>query len=63
MTDVEIVEKGEGYTSIPALVLTDEGAGSGASLVASLRFGRLSGVQIESTGSGYTVAPTVTVTG
>ncbi|NBR96312.1 MAG: hypothetical protein EBT48_01695 [Verrucomicrobia bacterium] len=63
LTDVEIVEKGEGYTSIPSLVLTDEGAGSGASLVASVRYGRLSGVQIESTGNGYTGAPTVAVTG
>ena len=67
LTDVEIVEKGEGYTSIPYLVLTGEGEGegegSGASLVASVRYGRLSGVQIESTGSDYTGAPTVTVTG
>ncbi len=67
LTDVEIVEKGEGYTSIPSLVLTGEregeGEGSGASLVASVRYGRLSGVQIESTGSDYTGAPTVTVTG
>jgi alpha-tubulin suppressor-like RCC1 family protein len=63
LTDVEIVEKGEGYTSIPSLDLTNEGAGSGASLVASVRYGRLSGVQIESTGSDYTGAPTVTVTG
>jgi hypothetical protein len=53
---------GSGYTSAPTVTLTG-GGGVGATAVATIAGGTVTGFTITYPGSGYTSAPTVTLTG
>jgi hypothetical protein len=58
---VVLTNAGSGYSSIPSVVVTG-GHGSGASLVASIGNGVVTGVSISNPGSGYIAGDTVTLT-
>ena len=51
---------GAGYVVPPAVTISG-GGGSGATAVATIANGMVSGVNVTSVGSGYTAAPTVTI--
>jgi len=53
---------GSGYTSAPSVSITG-GGGSGATAVATISSGVVTGVIITNTGSGYTTTPTVSFSG
>jgi hypothetical protein len=57
ITGVTVVDPGDGYTSVPKLVVTDI-TGSGAVLAATMGVGRIS---VTRGGKGYVSAPTVTL--
>ena len=58
---IEVYEAGQDYTVAPTVLIT--GNGSGASAIAYISNGRVSGVSITDSGSGYTSAPAVTLVG
>jgi len=51
------------YTSVPAVVFTPVGGGTGATATAVLSSGKITSVTITAVGSGYTSPPTVSFTG
>lgn len=53
---------GTGYTSAPTVALTG-GGGTGATAIATVAGGVITGVTVTAPGSGYTTAPTVAFTG
>ena len=57
--DIEIVDNGSGYTSVPAVTFSG-GSGSGASGTAALANGHVTKVIINDPGHDYTSAPTIT---
>ena len=62
ISTVAITAAGGGYASVPTVTLTG-GGGSGATAVAAIAFGAVTGVTISSAGSGYTSAPAISFTG
>ena len=61
ITSVIILQTGQGYTTVPTLVITDA-AGTGAQLTAVLSGSPIIGIDVTNGGSGYT-NPTVNITG
>ncbi|MBU3979109.1 hypothetical protein KJ980_05450 [Patescibacteria group bacterium] len=61
VTDINITDKGEGYTSVPVVTISG-GGGSGATAVVDKIAGKkVRSIAITNGGSGYTSAPTVTI--
>ena len=62
---IEVGYPGEGYTSIPTVVITTApgDTGSGASAVAYIRRGRLYKILVSNPGSGYVTPPIITIVG
>ena len=58
VTQYAVTDGGSGYIAPPAVKLTG-GGGTGASAVAAIRDGKVSGVTVVTKGTGYTSAPTV----
>lgn len=62
--DITLGAGGSGYTSAPAVIITDPtGQGSGATATATISGGAVTDFVITAAGSGYTKAPTVTISG
>ena len=61
VADILLYDSGTTYTSAPRVVI--EGNGTGAAAQAYVSNGRVSGIKILSSGSGYTQRPTVTLVG
>ena len=62
MSEIEIVNRGGGYTSIPTITISG-GGGTGATATASIYNKVIQTVNITNVGRDYTSAPTVTATG
>ncbi|MEI6668039.1 MAG: hypothetical protein WCP29_07775 [Acidobacteriota bacterium] len=62
VSSVNLTAGGTGYTSPPAVTITDTGAGTGATAFATVLNGAVTGITLNCVGSGYTAA-TVTITG
>ncbi len=64
ITEIVIVDGGDGYTAAPTVYITDAGGGTGA-IVASVDIGTssVSQIVINDGGAGYREIPTVTLTG
>lgn len=62
VTTVRVTNGGAGYAAAPDVVFTG-GGGTGASAVATVTNGHVSGVAVKDNGAGYTEAPTVSFTG
>jgi hypothetical protein len=62
---IEVGYPGEGYTSIPTVVITTApgDTGSGASAVAYIRRGQLYKILVSNPGSGYVIPPIITIVG
>jgi hypothetical protein len=58
---IHITAPGNGYTSAPAVTISDSGGGSGATATATVTFGRVSKINISNGGSNYSGATTVTI--
>jgi len=63
ITQIVIVNTGSGYTSAPSVTVTNNGAGSGASITSVISSGGINFVSITNAGSGYNSAPTITFSG
>ncbi len=61
VTSIEVYEAGSQYTSPPKVLI--EGNGTGATAQAYISNGKVSGVVVLTEGSGYTIAPTITLVG
>ena len=61
ITDILLYDRGTTYTTVPRVVI--EGNGSGATAQAYISNGRVSGIRMLTSGSGYTQRPTVTLVG
>ena len=61
VTDIQVYQGGERYITAPNVLI--EGNGTGATAQAYISNGRVSGIQIITAGSGYTIAPVVTLVG
>jgi len=61
VVSVTIVDGGHGYTSPPTIVFTPAAGGSGAVANCTVLNGKIDAVTVSINGSGYTVAPTVSV--
>jgi hypothetical protein len=61
IVQIVISKPGSGYTSVPKVVI--EGNGSGAIAQAFISNGKVSGVRMIQTGSGYTKTPTISLVG
>ncbi|MSQ93475.1 MAG: hypothetical protein EXR98_02840, partial [Gemmataceae bacterium] len=59
---VTVVTGGAGYTSAPTVTVSD-GGGFGATAVATVAGGAVTGITFTNLGSGYTSAPTITLAG
>ena len=62
ISQVNHTSSGTGYVSAPSVAVIG-GGGSGASAVAAVAFGGVTGVTMAAAGSGYTSSPTVTIIG
>jgi 6-phosphogluconolactonase (cycloisomerase 2 family) len=62
VAEVVITGNGSGYTSVPIISFTG-GGGSGATAIAVVSGGRVTGINVTSGGSGYTSAPSVIFSG
>ncbi len=62
VASVTVTNPGAGYTSAPSVTITG-GAGTGATAVATVAGGAVTGIKLTSFGSGYTAPLTVTLTG
>jgi hypothetical protein len=60
--DIVLSFKGEGYRSVPRVIITSD-TGTGATAQAYISNGRVSGIKLINSGSGYLTAPTVTLVG
>lgn len=61
---ISVSPAGSGYTSAPSVLITHDGEGYGASAVATISGGAVSGIQITNPGRGYAGGTiTVTITG
>lgn len=61
VTAIEVSNAGEGYTTVPNVLIT--GNGSGAKARAFVSNGAISGFEILDQGTGYTRTPTITLVG
>ena len=61
LVDIQVYDSGENYTTIPKVLI--EGTGEGASALAFISNGRVSGVKVTNPGIGYISAPTITLVG
>jgi hypothetical protein len=61
VVSIEVFNGGRNYSSIPTVLI--EGNGTGATAQAYISNGRVSGIVVTNTGTGYTVAPTVSIVG
>ena len=59
--DIQIYQRGEQYITAPDVLI--EGTGTGATARAYISNGKVSGIQVLTSGSGYTSAPTITLVG
>ncbi|MBN8458342.1 MAG: autotransporter-associated beta strand repeat-containing protein [Verrucomicrobia bacterium] len=62
VSNIQVATGGAGYLGTPVVKITG-GGGTGATAVAVMSGGVITGIQITSPGTGYTSAPTVTLTG
>lgn len=62
VTSIEIHNGGSGFTFIPSIEIIG-GGGTGATAVATISTGSISGVYITNPGSGYSTTPTILVNG
>ncbi len=60
---IDITNPGFGYTTPPLMIITPNGAGSGAVGVASVTVGQVTNIVITNPGFGYTQSAQVTITG
>lgn len=61
LTSITVTTGGSLYTTVPTVTISG-GGGSGATAVANLSSGSVSGITITNPGSGYTSAPTIALT-
>ena len=61
VTAIEVSNAGEGYTTVPNVLIS--GNGTGAKARAFVSNGEISGFEILDQGTGYTQTPTITLTG
>ncbi len=61
LTAIEVSDAGEGYTTVPNVLIT--GNGTGAKARAFISNGTISGFEILDQGTGYTQTPTITLVG
>lgn len=61
VVDIQLYDAGEQYTTPPKVLI--EGTGTGATAQAFVSNGRVSGIRVLSSGSGYISAPTITLVG
>jgi hypothetical protein len=61
IVEIEVYNGGKNYSSIPTVLI--EGNGTGATAQAYISSGKVSGIVVTNPGSGYTVAPTVSIVG
>jgi FtsP/CotA-like multicopper oxidase with cupredoxin domain len=61
LTGLVVTAAGNGYTFNPNLVITDTGAGTGATGIATITTDTVSSIAISNAGTGYTGTPTVTI--
>jgi hypothetical protein len=59
--EILITDAGSNYTAIPKVVIT--GDGTGAEAIAFISSGRVTGIQVINSGSGYTYAPEISLVG
>lgn len=59
--EILVYDQGEQYTTPPKVLI--EGNGAGATAQAYIANGKVSGIQVLTSGTGYTVAPTITLVG
>jgi FtsP/CotA-like multicopper oxidase with cupredoxin domain len=62
VNSIAITSGGSGYTSAPAVAITG-GGGTGATAVATVAGGVVTGIELKTVGSGYTTPPTVAFSG
>ena len=62
ISSIPLTAGGAGYIGAPVVTITG-GGGTGATAVATVIGGVITGITITSAGTGYTSAPTVTLTG
>jgi N-acetylneuraminic acid mutarotase len=60
LTSIAVTNAGAGYTSAPAVTITDT-TGSGASATANVSGGSVTSITVNSAGSGYSATPTVSI--
>jgi len=60
---IRVTSEGTGYTSIPTVVITPTNGGVGATAVANVNNGKVTSVDMVTSGSGYLAAPTITFSG
>lgn len=61
VVSIDVYNGGNNYSSIPTVLI--EGNGIGATAQAYIASGRVSGIVVTNPGTGYTVAPTVSIVG
>jgi hypothetical protein len=60
VTSISVTDGGAGYTSAPAVTITDS-TGSGASATANVSGGMVSSITVNNAGSGYSSSPSVAI--
>ncbi len=61
IVDIRVYDQGERYSTVPKVLI--EGDGTGATAQAYISNGKVSGIRLLTSGSGYTSAPTITLVG
>ncbi len=61
ITEILVYDRGEQYTTPPKVLI--EGNGAGATAQAFIANGKVSGIQVLTSGTGYTITPTITLVG
>jgi hypothetical protein len=63
VAEVQVIDRGNGYASVPGAAFTGGGATTSAAAVVTVANGRVSGVRLTDRGTGYTAAPQVSFVG